>query len=115
MIAYAVGFATGNFLGITIERWIASGMVLVRIIVRGASPDMMPALRAAGFGVTTLHGAGGTGAVDFFFVVAPRRRQRELLELVERVDPASFVTLDAVNHAGGGYVSATPAAASVKK
>ncbi|HSI33011.1 MAG TPA: DUF5698 domain-containing protein [Tepidisphaeraceae bacterium] len=115
MVAYACGFATGNFLGITIERWIGSGTVLVRIIVRGRSANMMTALRSAGFGATALQGAGGEGEVDFYFVVAPRRRQRELLELAERVDPDAFVTLDAVNHAGGGYVSATPPAASVKK
>ena len=28
MLAYACGFATGNFMGITIERWIASGIIL---------------------------------------------------------------------------------------
>ena len=38
--------------------------------------------------------------------LAPRRRERELLALIQKTDPDAFVTLDAVNHAAGGYLSA---------
>src|SRR3954464_1023354 len=34
MLAYAGGYAAGCYVGITIERWIASGWVLVRVITR---------------------------------------------------------------------------------
>ena len=34
------------------------------------------------------------------FVVAPRRRTKELLHLADQHDPQSFVTVDAINHAG---------------
>jgi len=115
MLGYAAGFATGNFVGITIERWIASGMVMVRIIVRGTRGAMMDGLRAAGFGTTSMEGTGAEGEVHIFIIVTQRRRQSELLELVEKIDPQAFVTLDAVNHAQGGYLSFTPAATSVRK
>jgi len=115
MLGYAAGFATGNFGGVTIERGRASGTGMERIIVRGTRVLMMEGLRAAGFGTTAVEGTGGEGEVHIFFIVAPRKRQPELLELVEKIDPHAFVTLDAVNHAQGGYLSFTPPASSVRK
>lgn len=115
MLAYACGFATGSFMGITIERWIASGIILVRIIARDNIDALVAVLREHGFGATAIHGAGREGEVRLFFVVAPRKRERELLRLVQQTDPDAFVTLDAVNHAAGGYVSAARTAVSVRK
>jgi uncharacterized protein YebE (UPF0316 family) len=115
MLAYACGFAAGNFVGITIERWIASGTILVRIIARDHMPELMAALREHGFGATAVHGSGREGEVCIFFVVAPRRRERELLQRVQQTDPDAFVTVDTVNHALGGYVSGVRGAVSVRK
>jgi uncharacterized protein YebE (UPF0316 family) len=113
MIAYALGFATGNFVGITIERWIGSGTILVRIVAK--NPVLLVGLRDRGFGVTLMQGEGREGEVAMLFVVAPRRRERELLTLVEGLDPDAFVTLDAVHHALGGYLTAARGAVSVRK
>ena len=115
MLAYALGFATGSFMGITIERWIASGTILVRVIARDHIPELVAALREHGFGATTVEGAGREGGVGIFFVVAPRRRERELLTLIQKTDPDAFVTLDAVNHAAGGYVASARTPVSVRK
>lgn len=103
MLAYAMGFACGNFAGITIERWIGSGTILARIVAKNAI--LLAGLREYGFGVTVMQGEGKEGTVCLLFVVAARRRERELLTLVEQLDPEAFVTLDAVNHALGGYLS----------
>jgi len=113
MFAYAAGFAVGNFCGITIERWIGSGTILVRIIAK--NPVLLVGLREHAFGVTLMHGEGREGAVAMMFVVAPRRRERELMTLIEKLDPDAFVTLDSVNHALGGYLSATAMPMTVRK
>lgn len=113
MFAYAAGFATGNFCGVTIERWIGSGTILVRIIARNAI--LLVGLRDRGFGVTVSHGEGLQGVVAMLFVVAPRRRERELLGLIEQLDPTAFVTVDAVHHALGGYLTNASGGVSVRK
>jgi uncharacterized membrane-anchored protein YitT (DUF2179 family) len=41
------------------------------------------------------------------FVVAPRRRGKELLELVRQTDDKAFVTVDEVNTPMGGYLPTT--------
>ncbi len=40
LLAYACGFATGTFVGITLERWIASGWILARVV--GGEHDLVP-------------------------------------------------------------------------
>ena len=113
MLAYAAGFATGNFMGITIERWIASGTILARIVCKNAV--LVAALREAGFGVTATHGEGKEGDVALLFVVAPRKREGELLNVIEKIDPDAFVTMDAVSHAQGGYLRYSPSPTTVRK
>jgi uncharacterized protein YebE (UPF0316 family) len=114
MFAYAAGFAVGNFCGITIERWIGSGTILARIVANNTL--LLLSLREHGFGATVIHGQGREGDVMLLFVVAPRRREKELLKLVEQLEPNAFVTLDSVHHALGGYLaSAARAAMSVRK
>ena len=114
MLGYAAGFAAGTFLGITIEQWIGSGTIMVRILTRLAPEALSEMLRERGFGVTVLSGEGREGEVRMFFVVAPRRRTKELLALASSHDPQAFVTVDSVNHAAGGYV-ASASAVSVRK
>lgn len=113
MIAYALGFATGNFCGITIERRIGSGTILARVVAKNAV--LLVGLREQGFGVTVMQGEGREGDVALLFVVAPRRREKELLTLIEQLDPSAFVTLDAVHHALGGYLTNVRGAMSVRK
>ena len=114
MVGYAAGFAVGTFLGISIEKWIGSGTVVVRILSRLNPEAVAQALRDRGFGVTVLLGEGREGDIRMLFVVAPRRRTRELLALADRHDPQSFVTVDAIHHAAGGFV-ASASAVSIRK
>jgi uncharacterized protein YebE (UPF0316 family) len=113
MVGFAAGFATGTLVGMTLERWIASGHVLVRIISgKVDAAELAEALRAAGFGVTVLTGEGRRGEQGILFVVALRRRGKELLNLVRGRDEDAFVTIDPVQTAMGGYLPAEGATPS---
>ncbi|HEX2973025.1 MAG TPA: DUF5698 domain-containing protein [Tepidisphaeraceae bacterium] len=104
MFGYAGGFAMGTLLGVTIEEWIASGFILVRIISREKGAQLRQRLRDEGFGVTTVRGEGREGELLILFVVALRRRGDELLGVVKEIDANAFVTVDSVNRAIGGYL-----------
>lgn len=110
MLSFAAGFAAGTMVGMTLERWIASGFVLVRVISDVGKEKLAGEIRAAGFGVTLVSGEGREGEQEILFIVALRRRGQELLELIRRVDVGAFVTIDPVQKAMGGYLPATGAA-----
>lgn len=115
MVGYACGFATGTLVGMTVENWIASGTIIVRVISRKRSRELREALWADGFGLTAVDGHGKSSDVLLLFVVAPRRRGRTLLRAVAAVDPEAFVTVETVNVAHGGYVPHVTGPASVRK
>ena len=115
MVGYASGFATGTLVGMTVENWIASGSVIVRIISKHRSREIREALWAHGFGLTAVEGHGKSLPVFLLFVVAPRRRGKELLRVVADTDPEAFVTVETVNIAHGGYVPHVAGPATVRK
>ena len=109
MIGWAFGFGAGTFSGITIERWIATGHILMRVISLKRAAELRTALHAQAVGMTALPGEGRAGDVQVLFVVAPRRRGKELLKIVQEIDPEAFITVDPISQAIGGYMFDTVA------
>ncbi len=96
LVAFAAGFATGTVVGATVERWLAVGKCMIRIVTPASSVSVAPALRSAGFGVTVVDAEGMGGDVTIAFTVVPRRRADEVLSIVRHVEPEAFVTVEDV-------------------
>ena len=87
---YALGFATGNFLGIWLERKIAFGSLILRVITAARGQEMAGALREMGQAVTVFTGEGLKGTVKELYIVCRRRDLRWILPLVKEKDPEAF-------------------------
>jgi uncharacterized protein YebE (UPF0316 family) len=108
---YAMGFATGTVVGMTLESWLAIGNVLVRVI-SDESIAIKKKLQDDGFGVTAIKGEGRDGDVWILFVVSLRRREKQLLCDIQEIDPHAFITIESIGEAIGGYIR-RPAATAV--
>lgn len=115
MIAYICGYAAGTFIGITVERWIATGWVIVRVMSRTMSRQLAERLRAEQFGVTALHAEGRSGELSVLLVVAPRKRGGQVLTTVQALDPQAFITVDPVSQAIGGFIPRVAAPSAIGK
>ena len=103
ILAYGGGFAAGTFLGVTIDRKLALGDVIIRVISKQHGP-MMKALTAVGFGVTLLDGRGGRGSeVGVVFSVCHRRRMPEALQILRQIDRSAIVTVQDLRTQYLGY------------
>jgi uncharacterized protein YebE (UPF0316 family) len=91
-VFYALGFSTGNVIGIMIERRLAFGNLIVRVITRQNCGTMRDEIRAAGYGVTTFQGEGMQGPVIELYIVCRRKDLQEILPIVTRIDPNAFYT-----------------------
>ena len=105
MFAYALGFASGNFLGSYIEEKIALGYMFAYIVPKRSS-DLAHTLREAGFGVTVIHGIGTKGAHPVYNILLRRRDGQKLLGIIKKYDRGAFYTLMDVRSEKGGYVRA---------
>ena len=106
-VAYAGGYAAGTMLGVQIERWVAVGDVLMRIVSPVGDASASSALRASGYVVTEMNASGRDGPVSVAFSVLPRRRMAEALRRVREVAPDAFVAFEGTNPV---RLSALPAA-----
>lgn len=97
-ISYALGFATGNYVGMTFEKWIAFGEQVVRVFTR-EGPKMAAQLRSEGFRVTSFEGEGRDGMIHMLFIEIPRRKTADIIEFARQLDPKCFYVVDDVRMA----------------
>nr|HPH75644.1 DUF2179 domain-containing protein [Bacteroidales bacterium] len=72
-IAYAGGFATGNFVGMYLEERLAIGHEMIRVITRKDATSLIEKLRDMGYGVTSVKAEGIEGEVAIIYIIARRR------------------------------------------
>jgi len=92
-IAYAFGFATGNFIGITLEQYFAYGHQVVRIFTRDGGA-MATKLREEELGVTLFQGEGRDGPVQMLFIETERRTATEVVGMARELDPQCYYIVD---------------------
>lgn len=95
-IAYAAGFATGNFVGIIIENRISIGRVIVRIITRREADELIAFLRSAGYGLTIIDAEGVTGPVKVIFTIVERSNIEHIVEMIKQHNPQAFYSVEDV-------------------
>ncbi|MFP3867600.1 MAG: DUF2179 domain-containing protein [Desulfobacteraceae bacterium] len=89
-IFYALGFSTGNVVGINIEKRLAFGFIILRVITKGTGKRMANEIRDAGYGVTTFEGEGKFGPVTELYIVTRRRQLPAILQQVKAIQPDAF-------------------------
>ena len=90
VLFYAFGAATGSVVGIKVERRLAFGMIVLRVITAVAGHSMAGRLRELGQAVTIFTGEGMRGPVTELYVVCRRRDLRWILPMVRFEDPNAF-------------------------
>lgn len=99
--AFALGFAAGTFVGITMENLLKIGDQVVRIFSADGAA-VAASLRERGYRVTVFEGTGRDGAVQLLFVQARRREVRKICDLSRMTDPRCFLVVDDIRAAAYG-------------
>lgn len=89
-VIYAFGFATGNIVGIKVEKIIAMGHLVLRVITRQNSRRIADNIRKNGFRVTAFRGEGQSGDVTELYIVCRRKDLKMMLNEVLSLDPEAF-------------------------
>lgn len=93
-IAYAAGFAVGNYVGMAIENKLAIGTLVIRIILSRDGKTLVDNLHNAGFGVTHVDGQGATGPVMLVYTVVMRKELERVVNIIHATSPRSFFTVE---------------------
>jgi len=107
-IAYAGGFAMGNYVGMWLDDKLALGFQVVRIITRTDASNLISALIKNGYGVTHADGEGATGRVKIIFTLIHRKCLPEVREMIQQFNPRAFYSVEDVRMATEGIFPAKP-------
>jgi uncharacterized protein YebE (UPF0316 family) len=100
---HALGFALGNVIGIKLEKFLALGHILLRVISCCEGRKMAARIRDAGYAVTTFQGEGRSGPVLKLHVVCRRRDLRALMNIVREVEPDAFYITEQIGSVSKVY------------
>ncbi|HOE34844.1 MAG: hypothetical protein GX415_05590 [Chloroflexi bacterium] len=103
VIAYAGGFATGNVVGMIIEKRLAIGYSHISIISRGKGREIAEALRAHDFAVTEIPAFGRDGRVTLLNCSVQRKLAADVERVALEQDPEAFITIEDVIPRQRGY------------
>jgi uncharacterized protein YebE (UPF0316 family) len=107
-LAYAGGFATGTFVGITLEERLSLGMVIVRIITKKDCSPLIDRLKAENYGLTLLDAEGAQGPVTILFTVLKREDLPHVVGIIKEFNPHAFYSVEDVRTATEGVFPARP-------
>lgn len=102
-IAYGAGFAMGNYIGIVLEEKMSIGTVLIRVMPKFDTKELIQKLRDMNFAVTTVNVEGMTGQVKMLMSIINRKHVKEYVAVVNQFNPKAFYTIEDVNAAKEGY------------
>lgn len=101
--AYSGGFATGNVVGMWLEKRTAVGYAEVRVISSNLGSAIMEALRRNDFAVTEIPARGKDGTVTMLTCSVRRKDIPEVKELVRHIDEYAFITTEDIFSVRRGF------------
>jgi len=101
-LAYGLGFALGNYVGIRIEEKLAMGLIIVRVITRRDAGELIAYLRGADYGVTVVDAEGSSGPVHILFMLLKRSDLAKVVEAINRYNPRAFYSVEDVRQVREG-------------
>lgn len=94
VIFYSLGYATGNVVGILVEKRLAFGMIILKIFTQQDGQTMADHFREKRQPVTVFQGEGMSGPVSELYIVCRRRDLRWMIPKVREIDVDAFYVVE---------------------
>jgi len=106
VFVYAIAFALGNYIGVTIESKIAVGLASIQVVVNEDTGVMLAEiLREQDYGVTIIDGSGKDDSKKcLLFIQLKRKRIPAAVKLIKQTTPNAYITVNDVKSIVGGYL-----------
>ena len=93
-VAFAGGYACGNYIGMLVENKIAFGFVMLRVYTNKNGQQLSQILHQNNFGSTCIRGKGAILDVDVIETVITRKAQQQVKTIIDDFDPDAFYVIE---------------------
>lgn len=99
-LAYAGGFATGNYVGIWLDEKLSVGTAMIRIIVKKDAKRLIKELKKNKYEITIMNGESGSTekSVKVIFSVVQRKELKNILKIIHKTNPQAFFTVEDIRN-----------------
>ncbi|MBU8907949.1 DUF2179 domain-containing protein [Desertibacillus haloalkaliphilus] len=105
MVAYALGFGLGVYLGGMLEEKLAIGYVTIEANIPHKNVELINRLREVGFSVSTSEVEGMNSMRYRLDCTARRDREKEFYRIISDYEPSAFVASYEPRSFKGGYIT----------
>ncbi|HEY5575659.1 MAG TPA: DUF5698 domain-containing protein [Clostridiaceae bacterium] len=104
MVVYALGFASGNYLGCMLEERLALGILTINVISsKDNGMKLAEILRDQHIGVTLMDAEGLHEVKKMLIIHAKRKRKSEIIRMIENSGLEAVVSVSDTKTVYGGY------------
>lgn len=104
VVAYALGFSLGNYVGSRFEERLGIGTTRVEVIVKEEDgKELVKNIRSHGFAVTVLDGEGMNYKRKIMIAHIKRRRTKEFIAITKNYQDNAVITISEIKPIYGGY------------
>jgi len=104
MVAYALGFACGNYIGCILEDKLALGLMTINAIVSEKDGEKLASiLRAENVGVTLIEAEGLKEEKKMLILHVKRKRKCQIIKLIQNSNINAVISLMDTKTVYGGY------------
>jgi uncharacterized protein YebE (UPF0316 family) len=101
-IAYAGGFAAGNYIGLLVEERIAMGVQMIRIVTQRDATSLIDSLNKQGYGATSIEAKGSKERVHVIYTVVKRENIRDVVGVIQEFNPKAFYSIEDIRFVNEG-------------
>jgi len=101
-LGYAAGFSIGTFVGISIEKKLSIGTVILRTIAKKQPKNLIKHLKNKKCGVTVIEGKGLHGDVKIVFSVLRKADLPQALQILKKELPKAFYSISDIKSVNKG-------------
>ncbi len=109
-LAYAGGFAIGNYIGLIIEQKLAIGVQLIRVITHKDASPLIEKLKSKGYKATSHEANGTIGLVHIIYLLEKRSVIKKIIPLIKEYNPKAFFTIEDIRFVSdqNEFITAVP-------
>lgn len=100
-IAYATGFAIGNYIGIYLEEKIAMGTLIVRIVTKNNAMGLINSLKENEYNITSMMAEDNHGNVHVIYSIIHRAGLGKILSIIRSHDEKAYYSVEDIRFVSG--------------